>query len=99
MIDESKTVAAILKGTRLLTLVDAAEDVCCDCGRRSFPGDSRPLSGPNSAGNYCHRVDHPEGGFYSLLCRASVIWSRIAFEFGNVNVESESPRGWVTWVT
>jgi hypothetical protein len=57
--------------TRHQALVDAARDVCMYCDGRAFAAKLSTL--PNAAGNYTHG---------SILCPATSIWSRIAYERG-----------------
>ena len=75
---------------RRYALRDAAKCVCDYCGGRGSPQRKAPLSGPNEAGNYMHVV-HEFGRF---LCRASSIWSLVAFEWDLDEVADLSPRGW-----
>ena len=80
-------------GERLKALQDAAKAVCPACAGHSFPDDAMPLSGPNSAMNYCHGRQ-VGGGWDYELCKASSIWSIVAWEWNLKEVSMLSPRGW-----
>lgn len=62
---------------RVVILREAAGLVCDYCAGRAFPRDpeSHAVHGPNAAGNYVHRPIGPE-----KLCKATAIWSRIAWD-------------------
>jgi len=61
---------------REVALRDACRDVCMYCGFRCPQWDSS-VDGPNAASNYTHQS---LSSLQTVLCEASSVWSRIAYE-------------------
>lgn len=57
----------------------ACMDVCDYCKVSSYPQEVQEIHGPNSVGEYYHVVLMCDPGA-EVVCAASAIWARIAFE-------------------
>ena len=74
------------RGIRLRALKDAAEDACSYCAGHC-PQYDRKVEGPNTAGNYTHKMREPSYDVALngprrdvVLCQSSSIHARIRFE-------------------
>lgn len=71
---------------RRQALFDAANDVCMYCSGHAI-GYGPPV-GPNAAGNFVH---YPGGSSDDVLCAASSIVSRLAFEYRTAVANKSTP--------